>query len=55
MVVDTSDASGNFSAVLPLEAGTVVNAVARRANYRAYDFPLTVSDSVPLRITLRRQ
>jgi hypothetical protein len=55
MVVDTSDASGNFSAVIPLEAGTVVNAVARRASYRAYDFPLTVSDSVPLRITLRRQ
>jgi hypothetical protein len=54
MVTATTDASGNFSALVPLESGTVVNAVARRAGYRAYDFPLTVSETVPLRITLRK-
>jgi hypothetical protein len=55
MVIATSDAGGNFTAVVPLEEGTVVNAVVRRSSFRPYEFPLTLSDSVPLRITLRRQ
>jgi hypothetical protein len=54
MVTATSDAGGNFSAVVPMEPGSVVNAVARRTGFRPYDFPLTVSDAVPLKITLRR-
>ena len=54
MVTATTDASGNFTTVVPVEAGVVMNAVARRTGFRSYEFPVTVSDSVPLRITLRR-
>ena len=54
MVTSTSDAGGNFSATVPLEPGTVVNAVARRSGFTPYDFPVTVSETVPLKITLRR-
>jgi len=54
MVTVVTDPLGNFSAALPLAPGTVIPLIVRRSGFMSYDYPVTVTETPPLRITLRK-